>query len=496
MAQTDDGLPAPSLSAKDEDPSLDARSSSLSDIDDVLVDEGTGGASSVAGGPHSEYDSEAETERLENSPTKQRTRNVLLRSSPRTSERSTRLSEPLATPEPETKFKKPSKVTLKGAKASTAVGSNGGTTEDDLHASPEAPKVPADVATPEMSSPPEAAPQSRKRSRANSRSASDSDDAEAEEPLRKRIGSIKASMEGGSSASQIKTELVATREQADSEMVNVQANELAQNDITEHPLASTEEVAVTPSAGRKGRRKGHRESTTQVASATVAASPREEQPPEGRDGNKDVRQVSIEDEEEDIGTPARNEEGAHRKSDAYDALGHIEKQFAAFRDKLYDERQRQLSDELASLQGPNQTHAEYLAKMQCINARRDGKIDQELKLLRYKTEALQRETLAMRSQIHGQYSQNIRSIRERILEDAGLQWYRIQRERRGFEGTIPDYTTSFPTRRSQQVAQQMAYNAEVSILAGVAKYVGFPAAPEVEGARPEEAESDLLAMGL
>lgn len=44
--------------------------------------------------------------------------------------------------------------------------------------------------------------------------------------------------------------------------------------------------------------------------------------------------------------------------------------------------------------------------------------------------------------------------------------------------------------------QQSAYNREVSVLSGVAKHVGFPAAPEMEGARPSEVDSDMQAMGL
>ncbi|KAI5297726.1 hypothetical protein KEM55_004313, partial [Ascosphaera atra] len=36
----------------------------------------------------------------------------------------------------------------------------------------------------------------------------------------------------------------------------------------------------------------------------------------------------------------------------------------------------------------------------------------------------------------------------------------------------------------------------VSILAGVAKYVGFPAAPDIAPARPTEAQEDLEKMGV
>ena len=40
----------------------------------------------------------------------------------------------------------------------------------------------------------------------------------------------------------------------------------------------------------------------------------------------------------------------------------------------------------------------------------------------------------------------------------------------------------------------MAYNEEVSLLSGVAKYVGFPAAPEMSQITPREYDEDLKLM--
>ena len=37
---------------------------------------------------------------------------------------------------------------------------------------------------------------------------------------------------------------------------------------------------------------------------------------------------------------------------------------------------------------------------------------------------------------------------------------------------------------------------EVQILSGIAKYIGFPAAPEVKGATSNETQQDLEAMGV
>jgi hypothetical protein len=145
-----------------------------------------------------------------------------------------------------------------------------------------------------------------------------------------------------------------------------------------------------------------------------------------------------------------------------DSLGVIERHFATFRDKyvssahhtrtlcfiahwwlifcsqrLYEERLAQLDHELSLLSGPNPTHPEYLAMMQCIDARRDEKIAHENKLLAYKIQTLEITTVAERSQIHSQYFQDVRTIRENHLEGLGEQWYKIQRDRRGWEGGVP-----------------------------------------------------------
>ena len=163
---------------------------------------------------------------------------------------------------------------------------------------------------------------------------------------------------------------------------------------------------------------------------------------------------------------------------------------------MFDERLAHYNEELAQLTQPNITHPEYLAVMECIDQRRDDKINYEQTLLRYKLNALEKKSNAEQVQHHSQYMQTVREIRDRVLEQVSKEWYQIQRERRSWEGDAPDYTYKYPIRRSQQITQQTAYNTEVSILSGVAKYVGFPAAPEIGGARPSEVDEDFQSMGV
>ena len=142
------------------------------------------------------------------------------------------------------------------------------------------------------------------------------------------------------------------------------------------------------------------------------------------------------------------------------------------------------------------THPGYLAMMHCIDARRDEKVRISGKLRGLELETLKNYAVARRSQILVQYQQDVRDIREKKLEQLGKQWYEIQHDRRSYAGNVPDYALKFPTRRSQQILNQVAYSNEVSILSGVAKYVGFPAAPPMASTSIAELEEDMEKMGV
>lgn len=148
------------------------------------------------------------------------------------------------------------------------------------------------------------------------------------------------------------------------------------------------------------------------------------------------------------------------------------------------------------LRQPNPTHPGYLAMMQCIDARRDERFRVGDKLRDYELETVKTYAVARRSQILVQYQQDVRDVREKKLEKLGKQWYEIQHDRRSYAGNVSDYTLKLPQRRSQQIQNQIAYGNEVSILSGVAKYVGFPAAPPMASVTDSELADDLAKMGV
>ncbi|KAL7628003.1 hypothetical protein AAE478_002199 [Parahypoxylon ruwenzoriense] len=223
------------------------------------------------------------------------------------------------------------------------------------------------------------------------------------------------------------------------------------------------------------------------------------EPPEAVVPDEDGAHIGEEEQvEPDVDEEAeaahKNEEELERKKAAFEQLGAIEKRFATFRDRLYEERLEQLNQEEAMLRSENPTHPEYLAMMQCIDARRDERIRVANRELELSIEALDRWAVAKRSQVHSQFFQSVRESRETILAELGQQWYEIQHERRKQANTVPEFGLRFPPSSAQRIKNAIAYNKEVSILSGVAKYEGMPAAPEMKGATMQELDDDLEAM--
>ena len=154
----------------------------------------------------------------------------------------------------------------------------------------------------------------------------------------------------------------------------------------------------------------------------------------------------------------------------------------------------QITKELELLRQPASTHPEYLAQLKCIDEHRDKKIRHEDVLFKLKHEANQVRTVSERQQLHSQYFQAVRSVREKSIDECYETLYAIQRDRRRWGADESNYTHMFQSKRVKQIAYQSSYNLEVSILSGVAKHVGFPAAPSLEAVQGDDIESDFKNM--
>lgn len=161
---------------------------------------------------------------------------------------------------------------------------------------------------------------------------------------------------------------------------------------------------------------------------------------------------------------------------------------------MYREKWESYTAELELLQNANTTHADFLAMRQAVDARRDEKQRLEHVSLEYRTKNLGSTILAKRAQIHAQYYQEVRQIRDKGLETLNADYCQIQRERRQFIRKEPYFLPKFQPDRRKQVEDQQRYNKEVSLLSGIARHKGFPSAPKLQNTAQEDLEEDFRQM--
>ncbi|KAI9756159.1 MAG: hypothetical protein M4579_003972 [Chaenotheca gracillima] len=494
-------------SADAEEAAHDSHSSSLSDIEDGAdEDHLDNGTAKIR-----DNDSEAETERLHITPQKVRMHKDVLVTpgSHRVVERSpSKLAQEPYADELEHIEDRQGPATDNDDDSAHSDGAEGDSESQDA-AKPASTSIEAALGdTSRVSQSSEMIGKKRKRSRKAS-SAEEEED-EADEPTRKRTGSVKRSL-NGENHHKLGTAINEDDERDDGlaeEPKDAEDNsdgELSSSNASVNSNDDDPEESLEP--GRIG--------TSPIKSPTERRrAPKDRHKPDIHDHEADTAEMEVQKQihqdleqeaadeeaentaEDDTVTALKDEEEVEKRKTAMDTLGAIEKHFAAFRDKLFDERSVQLSNELELLSRPEPSHPDFLAMLQCLDERRDEKIKLEQTKLDYKIKGLQIKSVAEKSQIHSQYFQTVRDLREGTIENLSEQWYQIQKGRRGWEGRSSDYMLNFPTRRSQQITHQTAYNTEVSLLAGVRKYVGFPAAPPIEGIRSSDVEDDFKAMGI
>ncbi|PTB46649.1 hypothetical protein M441DRAFT_128008 [Trichoderma asperellum CBS 433.97] len=330
---------------------------------------------------------------------------------------------------------------------------------------------------------------SQERKRKRSAAAEQSD---LEQPVRKRTGSISAANEDGD-------DHLAAGEVDATPAANLPSGVPSPGDeeasATNQDTPQDDEI---PEVSRKTKRSGSKRKNV------IADDADSESQAEARDEQNDT---AVEDEpeadhaeeevepeaDEETDAAARNLEEMEKKQAAYRDWTQIEEMFGIFRDRLYKDRLQRLEEEEQSLHAPEPTHPEYLNMKQCLDDRLEQKLHAINTEHEYRLKALERRAVAQRAQIWGQYFQAVREKREQALEGLNRQWYDVQSARRSAH-SLPDYGLLFPKDPAQRIRNAIAYNTEVSTLAGLAKYEGFPAGPELQGASASELEADLAAM--
>ncbi|KAG9257909.1 uncharacterized protein F5Z01DRAFT_309343 [Emericellopsis atlantica] len=196
--------------------------------------------------------------------------------------------------------------------------------------------------------------------------------------------------------------------------------------------------------------------------------------------------------EEEADIAAKNAE-EERKAAAFRDWSKIEEMFGVFRDKIYKTRLQKLENEEQSLLADEPTHQDFVDMRKCLDDRLEQKLKEIEKEHEYRIKANERKFVAIRAQVWGQFVQGVRERRESALESLNKDWYDVQLARRNAH-SLPDYGVIFPKDPTQRIRNAVAYNTEVSTLAGIAKYEGFPARPDIRGASLSEIQDDFAAM--
>jgi len=261
---------------------------------------------------------------------------------------------------------------------------------------------------------------------------------------------------------------------------NATADKVAEA-VVEDTLPVEETPIPVPIKGAKGRRGKYKGRKPKDAIAE----------PEQHSG----QEAAEADDEPSDEAAAKTEERRHSKTQASTMYEEVSKQFMAFREKLYNERLATMSAELDLLAQPECQHPEYLRQVACVNARLEKQTREAHAFYYYRLKSIKQRTLGDRSQLHSQYFQFLRDQREKVMYEQAEDWHNIQKERRqSHQEKDEAWLYKYQVKKSAQIRQQAKYNQEVSVLSGIAKYVGFPAAPEITGAQEANQEDDLKAM--
>ncbi|KAM0718889.1 hypothetical protein Q7P37_005961 [Cladosporium fusiforme] len=441
----------------------DDRSSSLSEPEDLDEDDAglayaTNGASAAHPLPvpkSLEVDSEAETERLEESPQKLRKYAESVGKTPSKLSKTVGVEDDLSEP--------PSPLpTGPGAASSTSTVDTAGKASPGPAVTP-LPTLSRGDANATMTG------QKRKRSDAED-SPLTSDVSDIEESPRKRSHGPADPAEDDIAQTTEANGVDEIHESADPETA-----ETVEAEDVEMPAAAP----VKPVKGRRGRKPGRK--------------------PKAQEETQEVEvpEFAVDMEEEDPGVESapKSEEEIRQKGEASTSFEDLAKQFTAFRQRLVNESLASVEHELQLLNQPDCVHPEYLRQVSCIDDRQAKQVREAHAFYRYRMQAIRERTLGERAQLHSQYYQTVRELREDMLYQLGEDWYGIQKERRQQHQEGEErFLYKLPGKKSAQIRQQAKYNQEVSVLSGVAKYVGFPAAPDIAGVGESGLEDDMKAM--
>lgn len=321
-------------------------------------------------------------------------------------------------------------------------------------------------------------------------------------------------------------ETEAKKEEEDDELDNAKVEE---NGALEEPAEDAEEAEADVEDTEKQEEEEQAAEAAEKAEAEKIdeASAKEQQIAEENDVNMDE----------------------HRKL-AVDELISIETDFAHLRDKLYQDKLSLLEHELQlCLDG---LHPELLQIYLKVNEFYQDSIRLANATLNYSLKCINNETIASRTAIHQDFMKNSMDMKNDMITEATLQWYKVNKERSSLDQLVPDFNfaaiPTIPTSDEPRgfsgpivaggssmeyymenpglskkamkqnilyelVQQRNSLNEELGILNGLKEFHGFPCGVSsrihkdepgpigveeliLRKATNDEVEEDLRAMGI
>lgn len=255
---------------------------------------------------------------------------------------------------------------------------------------------------------------------------------------------------------------------------NVQLN----NSAIDHAMAASEKAQSAES--QEGGTSGQPEAVEQIPIENKTSDETEE--------------VEDDEPEEEVQDDNDREERNRHKQAAMDALRQIEVDFARLRAKLHDERMTQIEREIALAESCE--HPLLLKKAEQNSSRHCGRLRRAQVLYESRKVDAEVQFQARKFMAHSQFAQDKQKLRAGLLSKTSAEWFQIHREKRVLDMAVPEYGYVVPERKSLQNKHRRDYEAEVSILAGLKRFVGFPAAPPISVASSKDVETDLTEMGI
>ncbi|KAG0176353.1 Transcriptional regulatory protein [Apophysomyces sp. BC1034] len=178
----------------------------------------------------------------------------------------------------------------------------------------------------------------------------------------------------------------------------------------------------------------------------------------------------------------------HRHKEAFDALTHIEIEFARLRDKMYQEKMAELNEEATMI--ANGTHPELVALMEEIEEKKGQRIKTAEAWRKHQHESFQQQFEGFEYQANSQKS----ALRREIITSINGKRWMMDDER----GKLNEGTTSqrlVPNTNSMLLHKRQRKE-ESSELQDIKEAIGFPMAPKPSGLSTKDIRDDLAALGV